>query len=55
MDEHEMMAFELSVVLSNAKAQYPRVERYEEALIKSIDNHRSLSKTYRSRVRITED
>lgn len=47
MDEHEIRAFELEEALYRAKKVYPRVQAYEDALSKSIANHRALSNSYR--------
>lgn len=52
MDEYEMLAFELSMTLENARRQYPRSEPYEDRLEKLIVKQRARSRTYRMPIKV---
>ncbi len=46
MDEHEMRAFELELILTRTRGTANLIPAYKTALEDSIKNHRELSKTY---------
>lgn len=47
MDEHEMRAFELEMILLKTERTSRLVPAYRQAMVNSIRNHRELSITYR--------